>query len=147
MEVQAAAISLQGNNFVVVQCNKVGTFSGFSSVIIGQGTFANMTDGITIGGVQCNVVDLRDTLFRSTSATFVGIDFGSTLVQTVNLSSWVPVAPTTGAIGLKGLASSGNMVAGFVAGWRIVFSCLFPFRAIPPSGPCLESVAWNIRFR
>lgn len=130
------------DTFTIKDCNKIGTFADMFSVIFGFGLFDDAGDGVTIEGVLSNLVNIQDITATSTSPTFIAVDFGTGLLGNVNISDVKIIAPVTGAIGLKGLAASANMVTGAIAN---VTRCSFVNTDIPISGVSLSDIQWEFQ--
>lgn len=116
-----SATDTVGSNFVFIQrsvnivsCKKIGTFTDLLSVTSRFTQCLNADDGITISGTNGNVVTIFELALISTSATFKGVDFGSSTPINVELRDLLFVAPA-GAFGISGLASSGNIPTGSIA--------------------------------
>ena len=98
----------------VDNCLKFGTFDNLNAVDISDSNCLNADDGITVVSTGWLVFSITKFALVSTSATFIGIDFGTSTHQNLELQNLVLVAPA-GGIGLKGLAASANLVANNLA--------------------------------
>lgn len=104
-----------GQGIIIESCAKVGHFNNINTVDISSGTAANATIGITVAGnTNWSIFSFDKWAMFSSSATFIGIDFGTSLHKTLELNDLVIRAPA-GAIGLKGAADSANLVTGALA--------------------------------
>ena len=98
----------------VSNCAKFGTFTNMLSIDVTNSNCTNADDGITLVGIGWLVCSFSKFALISTDVAFIGIDFGTSVQQNVELTNLVLVGPS-GAIGLKGLASSGNIAANNLA--------------------------------
>lgn len=103
------------DSVIVQNCAKFANFNDMFTVVIRNSGSLNATTGITVAGTNYWSIFSIDRLnLPSTSASFIGIDLGSSTHQTLELDNLVFRAPA-GAKGLKGLASSGNITANNLA--------------------------------
>jgi len=97
-----------------VSGGKVGTFSNMSFVSFAFGGIFGADDGITISGTDWLIFSINELFISSTDATFKGVDLGSATSPTLEINNLAISAPA-GAIGISGLASSGNVPSGSLA--------------------------------
>ena len=99
--------------FRALPCATIGTFDDFVSIqFIDCGIIA--TQGLDFIGSNIRVLDIDKTVFISTSASFIAVDLASAVIANPVMTSMIVIAPA-GAIGISGLASSGNVPSGSVA--------------------------------
>ena len=120
---------------------KIGTFNNmqFVSFVFG-GAFA-MDDGITLTGVDMVIFQIKELFIESTSATFKGVDLGSAISQTTEMTDLDIVAPA-GAFGISGLASSGNIPTGRIG---TVNNCEFQGGLTSLENITNADVRWNFK--
>ncbi len=97
----------------LISCQKFGTVRDSQAVRINTSFSISATDGLTITGSTNNNLVVRQFALFSSSASFIGIDLGSAIVN-VEVQDLLFSAPS-GAFGLSGLASSGNIPVGALA--------------------------------
>ncbi len=97
----------------IISCLKFGTIRDSQAVRINTSFSISSTDGLTITGSTNNNLVVRQFALFSSSASFVGIDLGSAIVN-VEIQDLLFSAPA-GAFGVSGLASSGNIPVGALA--------------------------------
>ncbi len=102
------------NKVRTVSGTKYGTFDNLQSVLIEGSSALDVDDGVTISGVDNLVTSVDKFFMGSTSASFIGFDFGSSVVQTAELEDLILIGPT-GSVGIKGAAASANVPTGVVA--------------------------------
>ena len=101
------------SNVFILACTKVGTFEKLlQTEFLNVGALAT-NDGITyIGTLPQLAFTVTRMAMISTNVGFVGIDLGTAIVQNPEFRDLIFVAPS-GAVGITGLASSGNVPTGF----------------------------------
>ena len=124
----------------VDECTKWGTFTKLQVNLLENSNAINAGTGVTIEGSVSLITSIRELALIGTSATFVGVDLGTSVSGTLDLDHFLPVNATTGAIGFKGLGDA-NMVAGARAN---IVGCNFNSVDIPLSG---LSVNDDVRFK
>lgn len=98
----------------IVSAAKFGTFNNMQTVLISGSSSLDMDDGISLTGANMVIFSISKLFLGSTSATFEGVDFGTTVSQTIEIDDFIPIGPT-GSIGIKGAASSANIPVGNLA--------------------------------
>jgi hypothetical protein len=93
---------------------KYGTFNNMQTVLIEGSSALAMDDGISLTGSSQIIVSVDKLFMGSSSATFKGLDLGSSISQTIEMSDFIVNAPS-GAYGISGLTSSGNVPSGRLA--------------------------------
>lgn len=101
-------------NISVSACTKWGTYDNPLAVDISGSNSPNAGDGITLIGSSTLVLSLRQVALISSSATFKGVDLGTSVSANIEFSNLIIVAPA-GAFGISGLANSGNVPVGSIA--------------------------------
>ncbi len=97
-----------------------GTFTNVQDVrltMIEMDAGLGINDGIVLGGTQLLGLFIEDIiLISSSSATFIGLDFGNVVVTGfVSVKNLTCSASILGAFGISGLPNSGNIGAGLLA--------------------------------
>lgn len=110
-----------GGNFLImdsvitIACTKYGTVDNLRVVDITNSSSLAADDGLTIAGnTNWSVFSLDKFGLISTSATLIGLDFGASVHQTLEIQDYLVRAPA-GAIGVKGASGSANLAAGQLA--------------------------------
>lgn len=98
----------------VTSCKKWGTFTKLNALDLSDSNCLAADDGITIDGTGWLLLSLTKFALVSTSASFVGLDVGTSTFSNVELQNLVSVAPA-GGIGIKGAAASANMATNTLA--------------------------------
>ena len=101
-------------NVRALACTSIGSFDDYLVVQFMNSGFISTGSGIDYSGGNYRVVSFNDAVFISTSATFKAIDLGSATIDNFEINNIAVIAPS-GAYGISGLASSGNINSGFVA--------------------------------
>ena len=126
------------DNVFAVSCVKTGTFTSLASISLsGVGVFS-ATQGITFVGTGWRIMSIDGVSQTSSSSSFIGFDFGAMTIDILTLSKPIIDAPA-GAIGIKGLASSGNVTVGNLA--KVVDSS-FLSGVTPLSGITVDDIRW-----
>ena len=118
---------------------KWGTFDKMLAVQVVNCNCQSIEDGITITGNQTILLDLDKFALASTSATFIGLDLGTAIITTIELSNVINIAPA-GGIGISGAASSANVATNFLA---LVSTSAFSGGMAALSGITNEDVRWR----
>jgi hypothetical protein len=100
------------NSVSILSCKKIGVFDDLRVLdVIDSGAF-DTEQGFEIkGSTNWVVVSLNRMSIVSTSPTLVGIDFGTSVHSKISLDGLI-VLGVSGAIAIKGAASSANLLAG-----------------------------------
>lgn len=109
--VPGTTIILSGNR--IERCSSLGIIQDVFGVNFETNSILEADTGITLVGIN-NIVSLRQLVILSTSATFKGIDFGTSVSSTIEIVDLLCIAPV-GALGISGLVDSGNVAIGSVA--------------------------------
>lgn len=97
-------------NSTCTSCTNVGTFNT-AGVFFDSASFTSVSGlGLVIAGASSGVLFTTGAIF-GTSASFIGIDLGSSTLSLFRLIDSTLSGPAS-SIGLKGLANSGNINAG-----------------------------------
>lgn len=92
-------------------CNSYGSFSGMFAVQIENSNCPNANYGVTFSGTTGTIFSFTKFALTSTSASFKGIDLGSSTATVIEFENLFFIAPA-GAFGISGLVSNGNIPAG-----------------------------------
>jgi len=127
---------------IILNCAKVGHFNNINTVDISSGTAANATTGITVAGnTKWSIFSFDKFAMFSSSDSFTGIDFGTSLHQTLELNDLVLRAPS-GAKGLQIAADSANLSTGNLA---TVTNGEFSGGLTPISGGTTSDIRWDYK--
>ena len=102
--------------FAVVNAASLGNISGVNAVALDFGQMLGITDGVLnqLAGAGINILSIDKVTVSTVSATFKGVDFGSVVIPSIDISDFV-VNGVSGSIGITGLAANGNISANSVA--------------------------------
>lgn len=125
---------------LIDSCVSVGDFNNLSTLSVDNSGCLQCESGIAISG-NTNWFNLSFSRLNiiSGSSSFVGIDFGSSLHNTLELTNVIFSAPA-GGVGISGLTGSGNMVYG---GLATVSICEFFGGIAPLQGVSTSDVRWQ----
>ena len=99
---------------VVISCVKYGTFDTLQACIINNSSCLDCDDGLDFSGSTWVIISLVKFALVSSSATFLGVDLGTAVSPTIELTNLLLAGPA-GATGLDGATSNGNVPTGSVA--------------------------------
>jgi len=100
---------------IVLDCNKFGTFDDLLTFDFTNGGAISANDGITVlGSTNWSIFSITKFSSNTLSASFVGIDFGSSVHRTLELDNLV-FRGVAGGVGISGLTSNGNVTSGNLA--------------------------------
>jgi len=120
-------------------CTKWGTFDKMVSVLVTNSSCTNCADGITIAGNVTLVVSIRQVALIGSGTSFVGIDLGTSVLQTIEITDPLFIGGA-GSIGLKGATGSANITTNFIAN---VNNGSFAGVTTPLSGITIDDIRWN----
>lgn len=120
---------------------KVGTFNNMQSALFWGSSCIDVDQGVSISGANCLIVSADKFYIGSTNASFVGVDFGTSVVQNIELIDLITVGPS-GSKGLKGAASSANVAANTIAS---VTACNFAGVTTPLDGISEKDIRWSFK--
>lgn len=131
--------------FVVNFCGlsgpgKIGTFNNMGAVNFIESSALLVDDGITFVGTQTVVANVSKFFITSTNTSFVAIDLGAAVSAGWDFGDLQVNAPS-GAIGISGLASSGNVPVG---GTGMVDGGSFSGGVTPLNNIASNDVRWEI---
>lgn len=118
-------VAVPGTNLVqiervqVVGCNKFATATNLQALIINNSLSALCDDGLSTIGSSWSLISVVRFGMITTSSSYIGIDLGASVTPAAELQNLAGLnlgAP--GAIGVSGLASSGNIAVGGFATFR-----------------------------
>jgi len=98
-------------NVFILESLKAGDFDDLVNTQFFSCGFLDTDGGITVTGSTSLAFTIDRLALISTSATFKGVDLGSAVIANIEFNNLIVVAPA-GAIGVTGLANSGNIPAG-----------------------------------
>lgn len=98
----------------VISCTKFGLFDSMASVDIINSSCPDADDGIELDGTNQVIFSIDKFFLLSTSSSFIGIDFGTTVQHDVNISTATIIGPA-GAVGISGATASANIASDFIA--------------------------------
>lgn len=127
------------SGITVVSCLKFGTFTSLASLVVENVGVFSTNDGLTIVGTGWRVWRFQNFGQITASATFVGFDLGVATCNLIEFSTLFMNAPL-GAIGIKGAASSANVIAGNIA--KVVNCDFIGGITATISGITVDDVRW-----
>lgn len=122
-------------------CLGVGTFTGILTIEFLNSAYLNCTTGVKVLGSGTLIASVERLFMGSLSATFVGVDLGTTVISNIEFSNIIVIAPV-GAVGLTGLVNSGNIPVGSVATVR---DSSISGGATPATNIASSDVRWEFR--
>lgn len=126
-------------NTTLVSCAKIGTITGMANGLFLDGNVQSAADGITYAGTV--IAATMDRMFLgSTSASFIGIDLGTAVIQNPEFTNLIVVAPS-GAIGISGATASANVPTGFIG--MVANSSFSGGMTSPISGIAVTDFRWT----
>lgn len=127
-------------NSQMVSCQKFGTFTNMRAVSISNCNSDNCVDGITIAGSGWLLVSIDRLALVTASATFIGVDLGASVSDTVEINDLAAFGPA-GSVGISGLANSGNITSGNLG---TITNCNFLSDITPESGiDAPDAIRWQ----
>ena len=124
----------------VISCDTVGTVDNLRSFNVTNVGVFSANQGLTVTGItNWSVFSATKLRIESSDPSFVGVDFGTSLHQAVELPDLILRAPV-GAVGISGLANSANIVTGDIA---TVNNGEFSGGLTPLSGIDNSDVGWD----
>lgn len=126
-------------NVIVANTASFGRFEDMNFVGITNSSCANAADGIDIIGTSTGVVSIYKLGLISTSASFIGINLNSSQAFLFEFDNLFISAPS-GAFGISGLASNGNVPTGRRAS---VNNCEFFGAMTDLQNITVNDVRWN----
>lgn len=133
--------SFQFIESALVSAVDFGSFSNLSVLALQNSGTGLITNGPTVSGVDFGIISLINFSVLSTSATFIGFDFGTAISDRINITNFIVTAPA-GAIGVKGAAGSANVPVGRVA--NITNSSFTGGLTTPLSGITPDDIRWRL---
>lgn len=126
---------------VAFNCATFGTFTDLS-VLSMRNCGGTATQGMTLTGSNWNAVGVVRTSISSASATFIAMDIGSSVSPTWDIDNLVAIGPS-GAIGVKGVLSSGNVPTGSIG--RIRNCSFIGGMTTPLVNIDVDDIRWSIQ--
>ena len=127
------------DNITAISGTKLGTLTNLGGLVFNRSAASGMNDGWTIAGSNFNIFRAEVSLMKSSSASFIAFDFGSSVLQTLEIID-VNMTGPSGAVGISGLAASGNIPAGRIA---MVTACEFDSTITPLQNIVFNDVRWE----
>jgi len=148
-EVFTITDTVPGTSFVnistvqTISCLSYGTFTDISTLIINNSNSLDGYTGVTVSGSSYTTISLVKFVMVSSSASFIGVDFGTAVSANIELDNLVTSSPA-GGIGVKVAAASANLPAGAIG--TITNSTLnLGGMTVPVSGYTASDVRWAFR--
>lgn len=116
----------------------IGTFSNIGALIINRSTIL-ADDGLSVSGPDMLIFAAALTRFATTDGAAKCLDLNGAILQTIKISD-VIFNYATGAHGISGLASSGNLPSGRLA---MVTNCEFDDNLTPLENITNEDIRWE----
>jgi len=149
----AQAFNITGTNFgtfvlftkvLVIFAQKWGTFTNTDTLDITNSGSLSVEDGISLAGTDYWKLLTIDRLsIKTTNASCIGLDFGSSLHPTVKIGS-MEVEGVVGTVVISGLANSANIVTGAIA--SVNEGGFIPKDTVTPlQGITVEDIRWSFR--
>lgn len=127
------------DNSTIEATTQDGKFTDMVGVVINRCSYLASLDGNKFfGSVVVGIYSQSKTRYITTSATNVFVDFGTAVFNLLEVTNIAFTAPA-GAIGLKGLAASGNLGVGKLA---VVADVSFSTAMTPLSGIVPDDIRW-----
>lgn len=127
------------DNVTNISGTKYATFDNMVGVVINRSAAPDVDDGVSVIGANFGIYNHSTSLIKSTSATFKALDFGTAVVNTLEVEN-VNMDGPVGSIGISGLASSGNVGVNRLA---MVDNCEFGDDITPLENITNTDVRWN----
>lgn len=124
----------------IVNTPKWGTYTGLIAAVIESSSASPASQGLTINSTTMNVLNINSCALASSSASFVGVDLGTSIIPNIDITDLIIIAPA-GAVGLKGAAASANVPAGFLA--KLLSSSFSGGMTDELSGIARDDVRWS----
>ncbi len=136
--IQGTVINLL--NYRIISCAGLGTVAGVLAFVMEFGTIVDMDQGVVLSG-SISVISITKLFGFSTKATFKAIDLGSSVATTLEFTNMALSAPA-GALGISGIASSGNVTTGNIGN---VNNCEFGGGMTPLQNITTDDIRWNFK--
>ena len=127
------------NTVSITAAAKLGTFNNLQTVQVNNSSSISMGDGLSFTGSASIIITIDKLFMSSTNASFEGVDFGTAIAQTIEISDLICVGPA-GSIGIKGAALSANVPSGVEA---TVTGCNLSAVTTPLSGITVDDIRWK----
>ena len=122
----------------IQNCNSVGSFDNLSLTQFINSNSPNANTGIQLLGANNLIYSFDRFALASTSATFIGIDFGASQAFVIEFNNVILNAPT-GGIGFSGLINSGNVPSGSLG---TITKCDFSANITPLQNISPDDIRW-----
>lgn len=127
------------NSVRATKCTKWATLTKLLSQLVVNSSCTDCDDGITVAGTVSVVASFRQIAFIGTNTSFIGLDLGASVQQTLEITDPLFVGGA-GSIGIKGAAASANVTTNFIAN---VNNGSFAGVTTPLSGITIDDIRWN----
>lgn len=148
-EVLTITDTIPGTSFVnintvqTISCLSYGTFTDVSTVIVNNSNSLDGDTGLTFAGSSYTTISLIKFALISSSVSFIGVDFGTSISSNIELDNLVTSAPL-GGIGIKMATASANLPVGAIG--TITNSTLnLGGMTAPTSGYTTADVRWSFK--
>ena len=103
-------------NCIVDDCDTFAVLDDLQAFVFDNGSATNCQQGIQLSGTtNWLIFSLNKIGLLSDNASFVGVDFGTSVHRTLEINDPLFFATAGGGTGLKGAASGGNVSGDFIA--------------------------------
>lgn len=99
-------------NVNLVNCKSIGTFNQARAIVFNGFSFSDAGTGYTINGINNLLLVFQDISGVTTSPTFKSFDLGTSVAQFPSIRNYQVLSAAPGAVGIDGLADSGNVAVG-----------------------------------
>ena len=123
----------------IVSGNSLGSVTNILGSVFKLCAFLSLEDGFSEGGTSTGTLSVAEVGIVTTNTSFKGFDFGTNVYNSLEISNLQIFGPS-GAFGISGLASSGNIAAGQIGS---IQSCEF----IGGITPLENIVSTDIRYQ
>lgn len=123
----------------VEDCDKFAVLDDIRVFDVANVGVANCNSGVVVTGLNWAIFSCSKFALISTSGSYVGIDFGSSIQRTLELDNLILIGGS-GSIGIKGGSNSSNVTANFLA---TVSNGTLNTVTTPLSGISREDVRWE----
>ncbi len=131
----------QADTVIAAACTKFATLDKLQSNLIVNCAALNTTLGIEVKGSVSLVTSILRTAMLGTSTTLIGVDFGTSVQQTVEIDNCLFVGGV-GSVGINGAAASANVTTNFIAN---VTSTSFANVTTPLTGITVDDIRWSFQ--
>ena len=109
------------DNIRVASCDTLAKYQNLVAITFNFFGVFSANQGILAQSTGTGVLSIGEVFIATTNASFIGVDLGTNVFNGVDCMN-LQIIGVAGSVGIKGLANSGNMLAGQIA---TVQSCEF----------------------